>query len=500
VATKRKARNFVAKRMKANQPKSTKTLITTARKAKSVRRVDSKDVQGKDVTSVHAETLGTLQYPFSPYTVIAAEVAHIKERATPEDAQIVRDNTLLGHRDEIACILEKHWPEIGWQLEVLRKPGKDHKPESLRSAFEPLRGCDREFLFNPFLRLASVPSTGLQVRKTLKELAEQRKRLAALREPIEAQNQKWEEKRRAVQQASKENREELGKEIVRRRGVLLQLQDECQACAELISNPGKKFHSNPTETSVSDGNLADTPARYARLKDQIETEERIIRDLKKNYDNATPQNWAWAKEVAEKHEAKLSTLKTREKEIREEIVKLEDRYGDQGAGFARKDLFTFIAQHRCRHTPRQLARAIAGLPDMSCRDSFELCRRFPSKRDPHKNYEVFQVIARAWARRDRTSPDPHKRMQLFQEEIERIPRMRPYNNERVPNYIRKFFEDNKKEVDRAINSHLKPHPEPERIPYLITAQLLKNIDDRFKAEARKTDLERVLAERTREGQ
>lgn len=354
-------------------------------------------------------------------------------------------------------ILEEYWPHLGWQLEVLRNPAKGHTPDSLRFAFEPLRGRDREFLFGPLLRPTSVSSTCLQVRKTLSELAQQRKKLAELTGPIQAQTQKCEEKRRAVQQASDKNREELGKEIVRRRGVVLQLRKECQRCEELISKSG--------EGSQPGG---DVQRRYAKLTEEIAADERVIRDLKKNYDNATPENWAWAKEVAAKHEAELSTLETQAREIRTEIFKVEERYGDEGAGFARRDLLNFIAKHRCRHHPRQIARAIAGLPDLPCRESFRLCARFPSKSDPHKNFEIFQVFARAWARRDRTSTDREKRIQPFREEIESIPKTRLYNDERVPNYIRKFFEDEEKEVYRTVNSHLTQHPEPERIPYLIT--------------------------------
>jgi hypothetical protein len=91
-------------------------------------------------------------------------------------------------------------------------------------------------------------------------------------------------------------------------------------------------------------------------------------------------------------------------------------------------------------------------------------------------------------------------MQLFREEMDRIPRTRPHNNERVLNYIRKFFEDNEREIHQAINSYLAPHSEPERIPYLITSRLLKNINDRIKSEMGKTDLEQVLAERKGEDQ
>lgn len=486
MAKKQKGRDSAAKKIRAKPPKAKGKPRSTTPKRGSVPTFDPNHSQSENATSAHDLRPGPLQYPFSPSAVISAEVALITNRATPEDAQVVRDNVLLGHRDEIAYILEEYWPDLGWQLEVLRNPRKRHTPNDLGSAFEPLRGHYREFLFGPLLRPTSVPSTCLQAKKTLNELAEQRKRLAALRAPIEAQTQKCEEKRRAVQRASDKNREELGKEIVRRRAVVLRLQQECQACEELISNSGKDSQSDD-----------EIQRRHARLKQEIAADERVIQDLKKNYDNASPENWAWAKKVAEEYEAELSTLEKQTQEIRAEIVELEKRYNDEGAGFARQDLLNFIAQRRCRHYPRLYARAIAGLPDMPCRDSFPLCDRFPSKSDPHKNFEIFQVFARAWARRDPTSTDREKRMPLFREEIARIPKTRLYNNERVPNYIRTFFEDNDTDICEAINFYLTPHREPERVPYLITSRLLNNIKDKIKSETGLTDLERILAERKR---
>jgi hypothetical protein len=105
-------------------------------------------------------------------------------------------------------------------------------------------------------------------------------------------------------------------------------------------------------------------------------------------------------------------------------------------------------------------------------------------------------MARAWARRDRTSPDPDLRMHLFKDEIQRVPRRRPFNGERVPNHVWQFFEDNRQDINQAIRAYLHPQPEPERVPYLVTSKLLNDIEHRIANDAKKTDLERVLSART----
>ena len=453
-------------------------------------------------TTNSATGAGTLKYPFSPYSVIQAEVALRWGRATAEDARTVRENELFGHCEEIASLLEEHWHEIGWDLQRLRNPSTMHTPESIRAAFEPLRGKDREFLFAPLLRPTSKPATGIQVRKSLEALEDACRDLESLRRPIEEQKQKCAEKERAVGQASPQNRKCLGKEIARRKGNLAQQRSECRAKESLIAAMQKKLlTADPRRTKTIEAKLSSCRREYVKLKASFgpeEPEEKIIRDLEKQRDNATKKNLLLAKQAAKECQTKMTKLETQAQKLREEIDRLRDLYRDRGAGFARKDLFNFIAKHRCRHDPRQIAKAIAGLPDTPCRDSLTLCKNVPFGKEPHKNYEVFLVMARAWARRDSTTPNPQLRIQLFEDEIRGVPRTRDFHGDKVPNYVWRIFEDNRHDINQAIRAYLGPQPEPERVPYLIASKLINDVRDRIANEARKTDLERVLSERTRE--
>jgi hypothetical protein len=185
-------------------------------------------------------------------------------------------------------------------------------------------------------------------------------------------------------------------------------------------------------------------------------------------------------------------------DLRAEIAQREDRYEDQAAGFSQQDLLSFLSKHRCRHNPRAVAMAIAGLPRMRCRDSFELCHKHPFTGDPHPNYERYQVFERAWNRRDKTSTDPEARTQ-FHDEIRKIPETRLHHDERVRNHLWEFFNANQNEVELAIRSQLKENAELERVPSLIVSRLLKTIRGRIAAEAGMSDLDRVIAERKKTG-
>jgi hypothetical protein len=254
------------------------------------------------IESDHAPHEG-LQYPFSPYSVIQSEVEILMGRETEEDARIVRENELFGHCEEIASLLEKHWHEIGWDLQRLRNPSMTHTPENIREAFEPLRGKDREFLFAPLLHPTSIPATHVQVRNTLKALEKAGNSLESFRRAIEPQTQKYEETKRAVQQASLKNRKSLGKEIARRKGNLARLRSECHAKETLIATLQKKvLTADPRRTKTIETRLSRYRREYAKLKESFgpeEPEEKLIRDLEKQRDNATKQNWLLAKEAAE---------------------------------------------------------------------------------------------------------------------------------------------------------------------------------------------------------
>lgn len=186
-------------------------------------------------------------------------------------------------------------------------------------------------------------------------------------------------------------------------------------------------------------------------------------------------------------------------DLRAELAQLEHRYEDQAAGCSQQDLLSFLSKRRCRHNPRAVAMAIAGLPGRTCRDSYALCHGYPFTDDPNPNYERCQVFVRAWNRRDKTSTDPEARTQLFLNEIRKIPETCFHHDERVRNHLWEFFNANQNEVEFAIRSQLRENAELERVPYLIFSRLLKTIRRRIAAEAGMSDLDHVIAERKKSG-
>ena len=87
-----------------------------------------------------------------------------KKRPGPRTA--IDDGTLVGHAMELNWLLGSVWPDIGWQLQHLRKP------DDVRAAFEPLREQGHRGLLNPFLRPTGEKATGVEVHNTRKVLGE----------------------------------------------------------------------------------------------------------------------------------------------------------------------------------------------------------------------------------------------------------------------------------------------------------------------------------------
>lgn len=424
----------------------------------------------------------------------------IPEPVAEESEKLARENTILwGHYDNIAYLLEMNWHKIGWKLECLRTPTPDRTPDAIKEALEPL--CDQtgHDLIPSLLRPTSVAATHPELQKTYKSLVYARRKLISAQKPYDSQLEKCQEADGAVLEADPKQLESLQPEITRRISNRIEFRNECQTTQSRITVAREKLrNAAPPLRQAAGIEISTLQAVYEKLQQSLETEDRIFRDLMKRHDAATNQHWAWAKEEAAKRRAKLNQLDNQLQECRREIRRIETIYENQAAGFARQDLLKFLEEHRCLHHPGQLARAIAGLPILSCRKSFPRCGESPFPHEPHQNYELFEVIARAWDRRDPNADDPQFHIQLFEDEISGLPKTKKWHGEEVPNFIRDKFVSHRQELHEAIRECLRLKPLPGAVPYIITEMFLDNISRREQLLRQRTPLERILSERKEE--
>jgi hypothetical protein len=100
------------------------------------------------------------------------------------------------------------------------------------------------------------------------------------------------------------------------------------------------------------------------------------------------------------------------KACRDERAALENTLKEQEASYAQQELSAFIRKQRHAHSPRSIARAIAGLPCLSASYSYRRCGGHMTARWPTFQFWIFEIIKKAWRdRRDRSSAPFLNRLQ-----------------------------------------------------------------------------------------
>ena len=431
---------------------------------------------------------------FSSYDEIPDGVITPEPVAEDPEELKRKNNILWGHFDNIAYMLEMSWHKIGWELQRLRTPSADRTPDAIQKAFEPLRGEFRHDLIHSLLRPTPVPATHTELQETCESKVRARQQLIDAQSPYDLQLERCQESDRAVSEADPKRRKQLKEEITRRLANRLMFKKKCETTKSRIAVARAKLRKMALPLQqAAEMKISTLEMEYKTSQQGLEMEDKTLRDLKKRHDAATKQHWTWAQEESEKRRTELNRLDKQLKECRRETERLETLYQDQGAGFARKDLLRFLVEKRALHHPEQLAKAIAGLPKLSCRESFARCGESPFPREPHQNWELFEVIARAWDKRDRNAGDPQLHIQLFEAEISGLPETKVRNGQEGPNFTREKFVSNWQELKEAIQECLRLKSLPGAVPYIITGMFLDNISRQ--QQRHQTPLERILSER-----
>jgi hypothetical protein len=401
------------------------------------------------------------------------------------------NNILWGRRSDIANMFEVNWADIGWGLELIRNREKGTEtPEAVRGALEPLRGKPGSERIFFLLSSTTAPATSDDVRRTLDELGTLREKLVALQRLHDTRTQHCRLVDRAVFDVSSEHKKELETGITHRIENRLRLEKECAEKQALLAARQAKLRKTPHVPQEVQLEVSRLASDIRQCNDSIQTELRIIDQLRKLRSAASPKNQLLARREAEKYHAQLAHTQAELEQKKGEMRQLEMLYEDQAAGFSQRDFWKFLIEKRVEHHPRKLAVAIAGLPEIGCRDSVTRCNKLADlTAEPHTNSQVFDVIARAWAKRKPSKPQPL--VDLIRRQLLKVPKTRPYNGKRVPNYLHDHFRERWRDLEDAIEACriLTPRPPHGAIPYLVTAKFIQNVS------RQRTNLERVLSGR-----
>ncbi len=385
---------------------------------------------------------------------------------------------LRGQRDALVDLVETSWGEIGWQLDCARTP------EDIRKAFQPLKGKSREHLVGFFLRQGSEAATAAEVRRTRRARGDAVKRCRNTQQVYDSQNELCQSAAGAFFELSPEYLKGLNAEFVRRRKGSKEIKAQYDRLTEKYRKAERAIRQpSPKHLETAKAKAAAYQLELQRIKTEYDTEVQVCQELKRRLQLPNPKLLKIAKDELNKRQEKFRLVKATLDKAVSEREALEKKLADQEAYYARAQLLEFIRSGRYAHTPRNLANAIAGLPYMGSRQSYERCSRLECRLTPDLNYRVFEVFTRIWHRRD--SRDSKAVLELFRRGIASLP-----NREgNVRDHLKVHWRYLKQAVEEFLKTKAKPHP--RAVPYVITANFVRNLSKPRSA------LDHLLAEKER---
>src|SRR6266567_2282293 len=168
-----------------------------------------------------------------------------------------------------------------------------------------------------------------------------------------------------------------------------------------------------------------------------------------------------------------SRLLAARKELRsaEELEQtLQKQLTQQEASFAQEELVRILVERRCARNPLRLANAMAGLPYLTARVSYDRCSKIKCGVWPKFDFQVFQKIESIWNLRHRYRE--LSIVELYRQEIKKLPRTIRRN--KTENYLRTRLAGDFGCLRSAIEGSLELGVDPGQIPFIITSNFDKN--------------------------
>jgi hypothetical protein len=206
--------------------------------------------------------------------------------------------------------------------------------------------------------------------------------------------------------------------------------------------------------------------------------QRLCRDAEAALKLAKPDDWNTIRDEATRRAQRLVDLEDSLHQLKSERDSLDLKLADQAAYIYRSELLDFLSLGRPVVNPRNLANALAGLPRMGWRHSFNRCSGMPFNQ-PRFDYSVFAAITEVWGRRSQEFKTPP--LDFFRSELKKL--------SKELGYTRQFLWDNWSDLRKAIEECWKSRRAPASIPFVLTALFMRNVTQQ------KNPAERILADR-----
>ena len=382
----------------------------------------------------------------------------------------ISDAELTGQRDHWAFALESYWGEVGWDLKCARTA------EDIRIALQPLSKGPDLYPLNLLLRTTVAEVLAGAIQETRKKLGLCGERLPGVYERQRKAREAFQKAEWAVLELSEKTRQHLRAEIERRNENIRELK---------IKISDKKAEIRRKELALKNASQQDRPSVEAELKSieselekieaEILAENDALVEIKKRLRAVTPEKQKLADKVYAECQSERDAADQEASEAAKERKELEESLANQQAHYCQHELLKFIRGRRYSHASRKLANAIAGLPDISCRQSAMRCAKIPYTWKP--DYSFFEFAEETWRGRIPSQSKPEQILDLFRNAIAALPRTllgqpgQDGKRKKLDNYFRSDLCGKWLYLKQAIQDALRAtYTLPDKFPYLITAK------------------------------
>jgi hypothetical protein len=203
-------------------------------------------------------------------------------------------------------------------------------------------------------------------------------------------------------------------------------------------------------------------------------EPKVITQIQERVSAITPERRRQVANILVARRAALAPLEQAARDAKGAIERAETKLRNQEAFFSQAALLDHIQSKRYSHTPRKLANAVAGLPEMNCRRSAARCAKLPYTWGPNMAYLLFLFLEKVW--RSRQPGEPKPPVQLFRAAIAQLPRMRLVPGVgRRENYFRCYVGENWAYLKPAIEDAIPASKHPSEVPFRIATLFQENV-------------------------
>lgn len=236
--------------------------------------------------------------------------------------------------------------------------------------------------------------------------------------------------------------------------------------------------ATPTEVQRNRVRQGVLQAEILRVQAKLTETERSVGEIDQAL-KISPPEYADAvqKEITRRKEALLQ-LQTETNRLATEERDLDRKCSDEEAYVYASELLDFLrSDGRYAVKPRNVAKALAGLPRMRWRQSYLRCSHMLLN-EPRLHYQVLEIILKLWRRRLGESKDSV--VEFFRTQLPTLPKKL--------GYTREFLLENWRDLRLAIEESLSKKREDGEVPYVLTSIFMRN------TRSQKNSLERVLAD------